>query len=94
MFQERNWVTVEGLNVEYEKMGETKDFPGMMIKKELPLIVNRYLSQLIIFRLSKQFHHRDIRLVDPSTEEGGEVEWRFDESGDSENMIKGVMCVL
>ena len=53
MFQERNWVTVEGLNVEYEKMGETKDFPGMMIKKELPLIVNRYLSQLIIFRLSK-----------------------------------------
>ena len=62
--QERNWVTVEGLNVEYEKMGETKDFPGMMIKKELPLIVNR-----------------DIRLVDPSTEEAGEVEWRFDEDG-------------
>lgn len=63
-FQERNWVTVEGLNVEYEKMGETKEFPGMMIKKELPLIVNR-----------------DISLVDPSTEEAGEVEWRFDEAG-------------
>ena len=95
MFQERNWVTVEGLNVEYEKMGETKDFPGMMIKKELPLIVNRYLSQLIIFlKIVKIINIRDIRLVDPSTEEGGEVEWRFDESGDTENMIKGVMCVL
>merc|ERR1719445_379427 len=39
--QERNWVTVEGLNVEYETMGATKDFPGMMVKKELPLIVTR-----------------------------------------------------
>ena len=39
-------------------------------------------------------HHRDIRLVDPSTEEAGDVEWRFDEAGDSENMIKGVMRVL
>ena len=39
-FQERNWVTVEGLNVEYENMGGDGDFPGMMVKKELPLIVN------------------------------------------------------
>ena len=38
--QERNWVTVEGLNVEYENMGGDGDFPGMMVKKELPLIVN------------------------------------------------------
>ena len=70
-FQERNWVTVEGLNVEYEKMGETKEFPGMMIKKELPLIVNR-----------------DISLVDPSTEEAGEVEWRFDEAGINSEKMK------
>ena len=34
-------MTVEGLNVEYETMGETKDFPGMMVKRELPLIVTR-----------------------------------------------------
>ena len=34
-------MTVEGLNVEYETMGATKDFPGMMVKKELPLIVTR-----------------------------------------------------
>ena len=32
---------MEGLNVEFETMGGSKDFPGMMIKKELPLIVTR-----------------------------------------------------
>jgi len=37
--QERNWVTVEGLNVDYEVTGANKDFPGMMIMKELPLLV-------------------------------------------------------
>merc|ERR1719481_1065542 len=37
--QERNWVTVEGLNVEYEMLGKTPTFPGMMMKQELPLIV-------------------------------------------------------
>merc|ERR1712117_345999 len=46
-------------------MGADKDFPGMMIKKELPLIVNR-----------------DIKLVDPSTEEGSEVKWAYQESGE------------
>jgi len=63
--QERNWCTVEGLNCDYELMGGTKDFPGMMMKKEQPLIVNK-----------------DIRLVDPSSEEGGEVEWRWQETGE------------
>ena len=52
MVQERNWVTVEGLNVEYEKMGETKTFPGMMIKKELPLIVNRYCQAQVQVQVS------------------------------------------
>ena len=51
------------------------------------------MSQLLIIHYSK-LHHRDIRFVDPSTEEAGDVEWRFDEAGDSENMIKGVMRVL
>jgi hypothetical protein len=37
--QERNWVTVEGLNCRYVSMGETRDFPGMMIKEEMPLLV-------------------------------------------------------
>ena len=56
---------MEGLNCEYESMGEDGDFPGMMIKKELPLIVNR-----------------DILLVDPGSEEGGKVVWRYQESGE------------
>merc|ERR1711915_183860 len=63
--QERNWVTVEGLNVEYETIGASKDFPGMMIKKELPLVVTT-----------------DIRLVDPSSEQGTDVEWRYSEAGE------------
>jgi len=41
VIQERNWVTVEGLNVEYEAMGATPDFPGMLIRKELPLVVTK-----------------------------------------------------
>ena len=73
--QERNWCTVEGLNVEYETMGASKDFPGMMIKKELPLTVNR-----------------DIRLVDPSTEEGAEVEWRYGEAGERLRVAVKVNC--
>ena len=55
MVQERNWVTVEGLNVEYEKMGESKTFPGMMIKKELPLIVNRYCQAQVQVRSEVRF---------------------------------------
>jgi len=39
--QERNWVTVEGLNTEFVTVGESKDFPGMMIKQEKPLLVTR-----------------------------------------------------
>ena len=39
--QERNWVTVEGLNTKYITMGESQDFPGMMIKQEKPLLVTR-----------------------------------------------------
>merc|ERR1719259_1381500 len=64
--QERNWVTVEGLNVEYEFMGEDKkkNFPGMMVIKERPLDVTK-----------------DIKLVDPSDEKAADVEWRYKEDG-------------
>ena len=37
--QERNWVCVEGLNIDYEVIGSDKDFPGMMLIKEKPLDV-------------------------------------------------------
>merc|ERR1711915_532178 len=39
--QERNWVTVEGLNTEYSTVGESGDFPGMMVKEEKPLLVTK-----------------------------------------------------
>ena len=39
--QERNWVTVEGLNTEFTTVGEDRNFPGMMLKSEKPLLVTR-----------------------------------------------------
>ena len=64
--QERNWVCVEGLNIEYEFIGEDKkkNFPGMMIIKEKPLDVTK-----------------DIKLVDPSDEKATDVEWKYREDG-------------
>jgi len=37
--QERNWVMVEGLNCNYTMVGKQKNFPGMMMKEESPLLV-------------------------------------------------------
>jgi len=37
--QERNWVTVEGLNLKYTVEGRTKTFPGMCRPVEMPLDV-------------------------------------------------------
>ena len=39
--QDRNWVCVEGLNVEYDVIAKDKDFPGAMIIKEKPLDVTK-----------------------------------------------------
>ena len=38
-FQERNLVTVEGLNCTFKVMGRTPDFPGMGVLEEQPLRV-------------------------------------------------------
>jgi hypothetical protein len=53
--QERNWVTVEGLNCEYVKMGESRDFPGMMIKVEKPLLVTTDIRNQFNWHTSFQF---------------------------------------
>ncbi|XP_023215387.1 probable 39S ribosomal protein L24, mitochondrial [Centruroides sculpturatus] len=37
--KERNWVCVEGLNCDYKYIGKTKNFPGVMVKDERPLLV-------------------------------------------------------
>eukprot|EP00088_Acartia_fossae_P050749 TRINITY_DN568_c0_g1_i1.p1 TRINITY_DN568_c0_g1~~TRINITY_DN568_c0_g1_i1.p1 ORF type:complete len:267 (-),score=27.01 TRINITY_DN568_c0_g1_i1:101-901(-) len=42
--QERNWVTVEGLNCKYSTVGAEGDFPGMMIKEEKPLLVTKDIA--------------------------------------------------
>jgi len=67
--QERNWVTVEGLNLQYELVGAKKDYPGMVYVNEMPLLVTT-----------------DIRLVDPSTDMGAEVEWQYTEEGNRVRM--------
>ena len=59
-------MTVEGLNVEFETMGGTKDFPGMMVKKELPLIVTRDIKLV----------------DPASEKPASSVEWRFTEAGE------------
>nr|CAG4641904.1 EOG090X0ADH [Eurycercus lamellatus] len=39
MVEERNWVVVEGLNVNYRWIGKTDDFPGTLVQSEAPLLV-------------------------------------------------------
>ncbi|XP_018019169.1 probable 39S ribosomal protein L24, mitochondrial isoform X2 [Hyalella azteca] len=39
--EERNWVFVEGLNCKFEVKGKLKDYPGMLVKVEKPLLVTR-----------------------------------------------------
>lgn len=39
IFEERNWVTVEGLNCKMKVVGKTKDFPGIYMLEEQPLLV-------------------------------------------------------
>ncbi|XP_068083419.1 large ribosomal subunit protein uL24m [Anabrus simplex] len=39
VIQERNWVIVEGLNCHLRTIGRDKDFPGVKVKSEAPLLV-------------------------------------------------------
>ncbi|XP_016838999.1 probable 39S ribosomal protein L24, mitochondrial [Nasonia vitripennis] len=39
IYQEKNWVIVEGLNTVLEMIGKEKGFPGVPICKEMPLLV-------------------------------------------------------
>ena len=42
--QERNWVTVEGLNCKRIIQGQTKNFPGVCLIKEMPLLVTEEIK--------------------------------------------------
>jgi len=44
IIQERNWVIVEGLNCELKLNGKSKDFPGIYIKSEQPLLVTNEVA--------------------------------------------------
>ncbi|XP_050690506.1 probable 39S ribosomal protein L24, mitochondrial [Eriocheir sinensis] len=44
MVEERNWVMVEGLNCDYTTVGKTKNYPGMLMKTEQPLLVTEHVA--------------------------------------------------
>lgn len=44
IIQERNWVIVEGLNCELQQMGDDKDFEGVWVQSEKPLLVTSEIS--------------------------------------------------
>lgn len=44
IFQERNWVIVEGLNCELRVIGKTDEFPGVTIQAERPLLVTSEIA--------------------------------------------------
>jgi large subunit ribosomal protein L24 len=44
IFQERNWVIVEGLNAHFRTVGKEKEFPGVIIKSEAPLLVTHQVQ--------------------------------------------------
>lgn len=46
VIQERNWVIVEGLNCHYRKVGADKDYPGVLVKSEAPLLVTHQVAHI------------------------------------------------
>ncbi|XP_015603678.1 probable 39S ribosomal protein L24, mitochondrial [Cephus cinctus] len=44
IIRERNWVFVDGLNTHLRRMGKTKDFPGVVVQSEAPLLVTTQVS--------------------------------------------------
>lgn len=42
VIQERNWVIVEGLNTHLRRVGQDKEYPGVLIKSEAPLLVREF----------------------------------------------------
>jgi large subunit ribosomal protein L24 len=44
VIQERNWVMVEGLNCHLRIVGKEKDYPGVVIRSEAPLLVTNQIA--------------------------------------------------
>lgn len=49
IIQERNWVIVEGLNCHFRRVGQEKDYPGVLIKSEAPLLVWKWDRPIVSF---------------------------------------------
>lgn len=67
VFQERNWVIVEGLNCHLRVVGKEPNYPGVTIQSEAPLLVTRDV---------KLVDPTDLQLTDISwrfTEDGEKV---------------------
>lgn len=41
IIEERNWVFVEGMNWKYSRFGEEDEFPGIVMRQEMPLLVRQ-----------------------------------------------------
>lgn len=44
VIQERNWVIVDGLNCHHRIMGKKKDYPGIIVASEAPLLVTKDIA--------------------------------------------------
>ncbi len=44
VIRERNWVIVEGMNCHLRKVGADKDYPGILIQSEAPLLVTNQVK--------------------------------------------------
>ncbi|CAK9804827.1 Probable 39S ribosomal protein L24, mitochondrial [Anthophora quadrimaculata] len=51
IIQERNWIIVQGLNTKVKIQGKTKDFPGICIRIEQPLLVTSQVQLVDPFDL-------------------------------------------
>ncbi|KAF7267658.1 hypothetical protein GWI33_019147 [Rhynchophorus ferrugineus] len=67
IFEERNWVIVDGLNCKLKQMGADKkrEFEGIWMQEEQPLLITN-----------------EVALVDPSDLAPTTVEWRLTEAGE------------
>lgn len=55
IIQERNWVFVEGLNWKHTKFGDTKNFPGIVLREEKPLLVRE--KKCTIDTMNRKYVH-------------------------------------
>ncbi|XP_040571143.1 large ribosomal subunit protein uL24m [Lepeophtheirus salmonis] len=66
VIQERNWVCVEGMNLKHQIVARTRDFPGILISTEKPLLVTEDIKLV----------------DPTTEKAANTVEWRYTEEGE------------